>query len=507
MEHCPYPAPGIRRRPRGRAHRALATLAAVAALLGALLTAPAATAGPVDHPHRVVDGLAGTVSSYQGEVREKTPRADGEVHVDTPATIARLKALHVDTYLYLVWWTPSRWEDLVNEFAPAAQQAGIDVSVYLVPQSECCSEPYKTNFVAWGQAIGQLARQYPVVKSWVIDDVPYNQSTLTPEALAAARDAGRAENPQLKFYAISYYRFMSDAYLAKFTPSVDGYIVAYSDDPQKNTQATDSFVDQMRDLRTRLKPYGTQLVSMIYGSKLYNTAAPATPGYVRTLLGQSLDLMRDGTVDGTTVYGLQLDPEYRDPATQPYLFSHSGDGRLSLQTWRTAAHTSGSATTRIRVSGQTVGTLRFWVLNHLMFNITGNSDTAYLRVRIGDTILGQWDVTTLPATIKNVDNGAGSDWTQLSVDLSSLGLKRGDHADLTFETYDAKDSDSLVAVTCVDDISGTGVVLRDPGAEDPTKWVLSHNHPYLTPDVVVYDPLRPQNVFKVVQQLYAGRHW
>ena len=101
---------------------------------------------------RAQQGLAGVLADYDGELRESVRRADGVLHVDTPAMIAKLKSLHVTTYVYLVWHAATDWDDLQNEFLPAAAHAGIDVWVYLVPPSECtpnCSLPFADDYVQW----------------------------------------------------------------------------------------------------------------------------------------------------------------------------------------------------------------------------------------------------------------------------------------------------------------------------------------------------------------------
>lgn len=76
---------------------------------------------------------------------------------------------------------------------PAAEAAGIDVMVYLVPPSECqqsgephrdgrCSRPYGLDFVAWATAIAELSVTHPNVIGWAIDDFlvgPVNQALFT----------------------------------------------------------------------------------------------------------------------------------------------------------------------------------------------------------------------------------------------------------------------------------------------------------------------------------------
>src|SRR4051812_30859250 len=91
------------------------------------------------------------LGDYDAELR--TP--DG--HFDVDANIAALKKLGVTTYFYLVWHSPHDWDDL-PAFSRAADRAGIQVWVYVIPWSETrkkwgASKPYETDFVRWAQEI------------------------------------------------------------------------------------------------------------------------------------------------------------------------------------------------------------------------------------------------------------------------------------------------------------------------------------------------------------------
>src|SRR5690606_11209696 len=146
------------------------------------------------------------------QLREARPRADVYRHIDTPRLIAQLKRLHVNNYLFQIWGSKSDWDDLRREFAPAAQEAGIEVWVYIAPPTECllpykCSYPYKTDYVAWAKAIAKLSVRYPNVTGWAIDDFSAggNPGTFDPEYMAEITAASDAINPDLALYTTAYY--------------------------------------------------------------------------------------------------------------------------------------------------------------------------------------------------------------------------------------------------------------------------------------------------------------
>jgi hypothetical protein len=82
--------------------------------------------------------------------------------VDGDALAARLKALGVKTYYWLIWHAPTDWEDL-KLFLPKARQEGIEVWVYLVPPSESpphtelYSEPFRLDYHRWAEEIARLS--------------------------------------------------------------------------------------------------------------------------------------------------------------------------------------------------------------------------------------------------------------------------------------------------------------------------------------------------------------
>ena len=79
--------------------------------------------------HAAASPVRDVLADYDAELR----RPDGRVDVDAMA--ARLKELGVTSYYWLIWHAATDWDDL-KLFLPKAAQAGIAVTVYLVPPSE-----------------------------------------------------------------------------------------------------------------------------------------------------------------------------------------------------------------------------------------------------------------------------------------------------------------------------------------------------------------------------------
>jgi hypothetical protein len=203
-------------------------LHAIAAIILIALTLPACAksrptdAQPVAHP---------IVGDFDAEIR----RADG--HIDIPANIAALKSLSANTYFYLIWHKPHDWEDL-PAFASAAEKAGIDVWVYIIPWSETplvkkswgYSEPYRTDYIRWAQEIARLSLDHKNIVGYVIDDF-YTNSTqpdrFTVPYVRKMVEAGKAINPSLKFYPLVYFQQPWDDFTRRFAGLADGVVAAY----------------------------------------------------------------------------------------------------------------------------------------------------------------------------------------------------------------------------------------------------------------------------------------
>lgn len=453
----------------------------IAALIGLLVLAFA----PVRASAATVEGPSPFVANYAATLREPVARADGIQHVDTPRMIRQLKALHVTAYFYLVWYTPTEWDDFVDEFLPAAQAAGIDVYVYLVPASECrpiCSEPYGTDFVAWGTAIANLSLRFSAIKGWVIDDFGANQGTLTPQYVHQFVSAARAINPALRFYPLAYEADLSNAaFLASYAPEVDGFVFAFRDDPWHDTQVTTSLRPQLDHALAALAPYQRSLVLMLYASNLSRTPMPPSAQYVTDGLRTGLSYLRDGKLAGVVSYVLRMDGAQESPADFDHV--HAGDGRLSLWSASSVAGAQGGAAQTVVVDpGAAAHRLTFWVDDNI--DRLPRAGAMALQAQLDGTIVWQQDVTATPVFPA---------WQQVDVDVSSAVAGRTS-ATLSIRLVDRTNAPSMIVDAGVDDVAGQGVSVPDGGFEAPG-WQLSSTAPNVVPAIDLFDPDRPAHVF------------
>ncbi len=190
-------------------------------MLSLLVFSPIALVGPLWAQRAEERPVTRIVADYDAELRG----ADG--HVDTQLMIQQLKALGVNCYFWLIWHAKTDWEDL-QTFLPAAQQAGIDVWVYLCPPSEPPpSEPFGLDFVRWGEEIARLSIKHDNLRAWVIDDFYANHATLTPEYVGQMQRAAKSVNPKLHFLPLMYYHEIHYGFVEAYREVIDGVVVAY----------------------------------------------------------------------------------------------------------------------------------------------------------------------------------------------------------------------------------------------------------------------------------------
>ncbi|MGE5532514.1 MAG: hypothetical protein ACM3VW_10410 [Bacteroidota bacterium] len=177
--------------------------------------------------------------------------ADG--HVDNATLLQRLQEMHANTYFYLIWHAATDWEDL-QAFLPMADKAGIKVWAYLCPPSESggrwpYSEPFKVDYVRWGEEIGKLSLKQPNLVGWVIDDFWSNvrPSVFTNAYVKQFVGAGKAINPKLKFYPLMYYPQITERFTDAMAGVVDGVVGAYPADTAEMERAV-SFLSDDRTI-------------------------------------------------------------------------------------------------------------------------------------------------------------------------------------------------------------------------------------------------------------------
>lgn len=435
------------------------------------------------------------IGDYAGELRETHQREDGFTHVDTPRLVRRLQELGVNTYFYLIWHSPSDWDDLRKEFLPAASRAGIDVWVYLVPPSEARqqrSEPYGTDYVAWMRAVGHLSRSFPNLKGVVMDDFDHNLSVFTPDYLKRMRQAGQEANPRLRFYPQIYQPAIRQDLLHRYRGLFDGIVMTYRDGVYRNTQRLQQLEHQVVQTSRLLKREGLPFVLMVHASKLSATPANPSVRYVDEALRTGLKLVSRGKLDGVVTYVLQKEwfPESRDRLAK------TGDGYGCLFVPPGAhppAGTSGELKQVIRPRAST-HRLRFY---HRVI--------APARLPVGQY---RQEICIDGKRVWSQDAAVASrnGWQRVEVDLTP-GLKGKSEAVLQLRLTRTRTGSSSWLFAAFDHLESEGFSLENPDFEQPMGWTAFADHPAVMGDTVVYDPRRRLRVYLQTMTLYRAMRW
>jgi hypothetical protein len=290
----------------------LAAIAATATCTAGLVTS-GAVGGPNGRASVVADseaGLRGTMiggNTYGDQVREAQPRADGYRHIDTPKLIAKLKRANANLYLFQIWNSPTDWADLTEEFAPAAQEAGIQVWPY----------------------IGQ------------------NGQTFTPEYMQQMKDAQDAVKPSLEFYTTAYLGAATDdGFLGKYAPYITGIIYPYLGLRSNLVDASE--VGQTVDMiEPHTDAYGLDVMFLMYANHFVGPQPHPNDRYIDAILGAVRPRIADGQLRGVIAYGMPMDGT---PALNSDADARTGVGRLSLSVSSSApAGSTASASQTITV--------------------------------------------------------------------------------------------------------------------------------------------------------------
>jgi hypothetical protein len=437
------------------------------------------------------------LADYAGFIREATPREDGIRHVDTPAMIQKLKELNVNTYYYLVWYERTDWDDLKNEFLPAAKKAGINVIVYLVPPSESTgsrkSYPYTTDYVAWAKAIAELSVQYPNLIGWSIDDFNFDLNTYTPEYMAHMKSASKTINPKLRFIPsfmpVMYTPALTDDFLRTRGEYIDGVIVAYRDDPYRNTSIWSTEQAQIDATYNLLKQYNLPLVWMVYTSYLTSTPASPSVEYVRKTVQIAVDNLRKGKLSGVITYELmkKFAPEPDDHK------AFSGNGYMSLFVpagVRTKPGDSVSATQIIHPDGSGNYSLSFRTMAE------GPKLAGYhiKQVLVDDQVVWEQDIA------QNTNNGK---WEAVTLDLTPY-LVGKTSANLTLRLYEKNGVTNFWDNVGFDALQAHGFTIVNRDFEKKSGWNISSTYHGLIGEILIYDLNRQKKVFKVVEAAYVS---
>jgi hypothetical protein len=429
---------------------------------------------PVQRPRSIV-------GDYNMEIREPQPRADGIRHVDTPATIARLREAHVTTYFYLVYHAVTDWEDFRREFLPAAEAAGLDLWVYLVPPSECCSQPHGADFVRWAEDIARLSLRHPAIKGWAMDDFASNLATFTPEYTQAMREAARGINPDLRFFPVLYHDDYSASFLAGYAPHIDGAIFPYTvnfDDFDEVAEALDTVIG-------KLEPLDLDLVLMVYATKISVAPYPPAATYVAGALGVGLEYTTRGQILGVTTYAMAKEFQLEDCG----FARHLNLTVPSETATRAGDYVSASQGVRLH-PGSTGYGLRFSEQDSYPIATAGYH---FKQLLVDGQLVWEVDVAADPALA----------WVERSFDLTPY-VKGKSHATLTFRLFDKKGVSNFGIRVSVANLNASGFSIANPDFTNETGWTFAARGPGTGAyGHQVCDPDRQRHVFEAVRDLYG----
>ncbi len=263
--------------------------AVAAAIVLQVLCLPPAPADEATKPM-----LKLTSASYAGAIRG----ADGKI--DVKAMAARLKALGVHTYYWLVN-VPGDWESL-QAFLPEAAAMDLQVWPYLVPPSESpphvkyYSEPYQLDYQRWAEEIARLSLQFPNVTAWVIDDFYANRALYTPEYVKGMQARAHAVNPKLAFLPLMYFNEIDRCFVEHYREAIDGVVVAYPQDRGEIDQAWAMLNDAVKSESGGIRfPAGTHSAAGDYG--MASQTAQVLPRDSYTVRFREMDDFNGSTAD------------------------------------------------------------------------------------------------------------------------------------------------------------------------------------------------------------------
>lgn len=513
--------------------RPAALLSAVLTLAGLAVAVPAALVPAAAHAGEpIVGGSAHQIHAAQinqeitppggittamsggntigGGVRESRPRADGYRHIDTPRLIDQLQREDLNTYTYGIWDSPTDWSDLVNEFAPAADRAGIRIWVYLVPPSECfydpvlvkngrCSWPYREDYVAWADAIARLSLQHRSVVAWAIDDFPIgdNGKLFTAEYMQKIADTQDAINPHLGFYTTAYLgQLLDPSFYTKYGPYIDGVIYPYIGGDGANNIDPTEVGSNLASIFAHTDGTGLGVELLAYAGRFLITSVSPTASYTAAVINAAKPYLADGRIMGLNLYALPLaDP----PVVSADNRAAHGIGRLSLSVSTGVGTASGnyaqaSQVVRVDPSASSYA-LHFSDWDEY------SSDVALAgyhvkQVLVDGTVVWSQDIAAT----------SGATWQSDTVDLTNA-LRGKSTATLAFRLYENNGVGDYPIDVGIDDVSGGGFTVRNGGFESRSGWTLSNNTTHVIPLIDLFPDHDPGNILRAAAAALAGQPW
>jgi hypothetical protein len=479
--------------------RMLIALVAVGGLVGGLLSAQAAVAA-------VPTGIKG---SAEGAIRETAYRAgepSGPYHIDTPAMISRIEALHDNTYDFLIE-APSDWADFSTEFMPAAQAAGIQVIAYLVPPTECpggggtssdsCTNytPNHRDYVAWGRSIATLAATYPDLIGWTIDDMDAasNLSSLfTAAYVKSMNQAAQAIAPGLNFFLQVYQPTITQSLIDSYAAGIAGVIMPFRDGSYRNTTWTQSFQSAVTSFTAMTNHDSKKLIVMVYGNSLSRTDVAIDTDYVASVVSQALTDTASQQIAGVIIWNLALSPTGR-PATNAANLADSGNGALVLSVAASTATSAGQyaqASTTIHLNtGSTSCTM---VLHRNdSRDTTAPGGFHQKQAYVGGHLVWETDV-----------NYDGTAWYSSSpIDITSD--LTGGSGTLVLRLAEIAGVSNYQVTVAFDDIALTGCSISNPTFETDSGWTISRSGGPVLASIYQYSPTYTTDTFDRVAALYG----
>jgi hypothetical protein len=445
-------------------------------------------------------------NTVYADVREQRPRADGYRHIDSPALVAKLRREGLNTYVYGIWDSPTDWDDLRTEFAPAAARAGIKIWVYVVPPSECldnpvpyrsgrCSRPYKLDFVSWAHEIALLSKQFPNVVAWAIDDfvLAGNDQLFTPEYMRRIVDAQDAVNPLLGFYTTAYYWEATDpGFYDKFSPYIDGIVYPYLG-ASNNTQDPAEVAPNLDDILKQTGPRGLGVLLLLYTNRFLDAGLPPTESYVAQSIASAMPYLRAGRILGINAYGLPLGDT---PAITADNRAAHGIGRFNVS----LASFAGTA------AGDFAGIEQRVLVNPLARRKTlsfADFDGYYGNLGGAGYHAKQLLVDGAVAWESDVADPGGHSWVPHTVDLTDL-LRGKIFATITLRILDRNGVGDFPLDVGFDDVNGDGLLVLNGGFESGFAWHTVSNNAALLPSVDLYAADRPARIRDAVATAIRG---